>query len=65
MGHYSSQNNSQIIQNMTGQIGGMFGSPTYWNGNVYFGGAQDYLKAFSLTDGLLSSTPTSQSTFKS
>ncbi len=64
MGHYTSQNNSQIIQNLTGQVGGMFSTPTYWNGNVYFGGSQDYLKAFSLTNGVLSSTPTSQSTFK-
>ena len=64
MGHYDSQNNSQIIQNITGQVGGMFSTPAYWNGNVYLGAAQDYLKAFSLTNGMLSATPTSQSTFK-
>ncbi|MGA7461720.1 MAG: chitobiase/beta-hexosaminidase C-terminal domain-containing protein, partial [Candidatus Korobacteraceae bacterium] len=64
MGHYNSQNNSQIIQNVAGQVGGVFSTPTYWNGNVYFGGSQDYLKAFSLTNGLLSTTPTSQSTIK-
>lgn len=64
MGHYNSQNNSQIIQNVTGQIGGMFSTPAYWNGNVYFGGSQDYFKVFSLTNGVLSSTPTSKSSYK-
>jgi hypothetical protein len=62
MGHYNSQNNSQIVQNLTGQIGGIYGVPAYWNGNVYFGASQDVLKAFSLTNGVLSSTPTSSST---
>ena len=48
MGHYNSQNNSQIIQNVAGQVGGVFSTPTYWNGNVYFGGSQDYLKGVQL-----------------
>jgi len=61
MGHFNSQNNSQIVQNLTGQIGGIFGAPSYWNNNVYFGGRSDALKAFSLTNGLLSATPTSAS----
>lgn len=64
MGHYNSQDNSQIIQNITEQIGGVYSTPAYWNGNVYFGSAQDHLKAFSLTNGLLSSMPTSESTYK-
>ncbi len=61
MGHYNSDNNSQIVQNITGQIGALFGDAAYWNNNVYFAGALDSLKAFSLTNGLLSSQPTSQS----
>ncbi len=62
MGHYNSQNNSQIVQNLTGQIGGIYGAPAYWNGNVYFAGAGDVVKAFSLTNGMLSAVPTSSST---
>src|SRR6266478_709291 len=47
---------------MTGyQISGVWGMPAYWNGNVYFWASQDSLKAFSFANGLLSSTPTSQS----
>lgn len=61
MGHYNPDNNSQIVQSVTGQIGGIFGAPAYWNNNVYFAGVSDSLKVFSLTNGLLSSLPTSQS----
>ena len=35
--------------------------PAYFNGSVFFGGANDPLTAFSLTNGLLSAGPTSQS----
>ena len=62
MGHYNSHDNSQIVQNLTGQINGIYGLPAYWNGNVYFAGSFDNLKAFSLTNGRLSATPTSSST---
>ena len=61
MGHYNPDDNSQIVQNIVGQVGGIFSTPAYWNGNVYFGGFRDELKAFSLSGGLLSTTPTSES----
>lgn len=61
MGHFNPQNNSQIVQNLTGQLGGIYGTPAYWNGNVYFGASYDALKAFSLTNGMLSSVPISSS----
>jgi hypothetical protein len=55
-----------LHQEVDGQLpGGMWGSPTYWNGNVYFGAAaidvssSDPLRAFSFSGGLLSTTPTS------
>ena len=60
MGHFNPNNNSQIVQNLTGQVGSMFSTPAYWNGNVYFGGHRDTLKAFSLTNGMLSAIPTSR-----
>ena len=61
MGHYNSQNNSQIVQEIDNQIGGIFGIPAYWNGGVYFAGVGDSLKQFSLSNGVLSSTPSSSS----
>jgi hypothetical protein len=44
--------------------GGEYGTPSYWNGTsgqyVYMGGANDHLKAYQLSNGRLSSSPTSQ-----
>ncbi len=66
-GFNSSVNN--IFQEVLGQLpGGMWGSPTYWNGNIYFGAALDGgttgdpIRAFSFNaggSGLVSNTPTS------
>ena len=50
----------EIIQTITGN-GGLWAAPAYWNGNVYFLGSGNYLKAYSLANGLLSKSPTSQS----
>lgn len=61
MGHFNPDNNSQIVQSLTGQIGKVFSVPTYWNNYVYLGGVSDKLKAFSLNNGLLSSQPISES----
>jgi len=55
---------TQIVQELPANtVGGMWDTPAYWNGNVYFGGAGDNLKAFSYSgvSGLLSTSPTSQS----
>jgi hypothetical protein len=61
MGGYSTTADN-IVQELPGAIGGVWGMPAYWNNNVYFWGANDYQKAFSLMNGLLSSTYTSEST---
>jgi hypothetical protein len=69
LGGFSSGSNN-VVQQVSNQIpGGMWGSPSYWNGNLYFGAAQDGnaasdpLRAFSFnaTTGVVSSSPTSQS----
>jgi Chitobiase/beta-hexosaminidase C-terminal domain/Legume lectin domain len=59
MGHYNPNDNSQIVQNLAGEIGGMYAVPAYWNGTVYFGSASHSVEAFTLSNGLLSTTPTS------
>jgi hypothetical protein len=68
MGHFN-PNDSQIVQTIGGQLKSVFSAPAYWNNYVYFGSAYpaaaaDSLKAFSLTNGLLSQTPTSASPTK-
>jgi hypothetical protein len=60
--------NPQIVQEVDGVLTGYWGTPAYWNGNLYFGGGNDYtgadepLKAYSFNandSGLLSTAPTS------
>jgi hypothetical protein len=68
MGHYNSSDDNQIVQSLVGvfpngnQEIGNFSTPVYFNGYVYFAAVNDTLKAFQLTNGLLSTAPTSQST---
>jgi hypothetical protein len=72
MGKFCSgcSSDTQVVQEISGAIKGVWGMPAYWNGNVYFGGADDggtgdTLKAFSFNannSGLLSSSPTSHTT---
>lgn len=62
MGHFQDGSDSQIVQSLPGAIGPIFGTPTYFNGNIYYGGSSDALKEFSLSNGLLSVSPVSQST---
>jgi hypothetical protein len=64
MGGFNSVNDSQIVQSIhaasTGEIDSV---PAYWNGNVYVSGVGDSLKAFSLSNGQLSTAPVSQTSF--
>jgi len=39
----------------------MWSMPAYWNGNIYYWGNGDTLKAFSISNGVLSSSSTSSS----
>lgn len=61
MGQYNPNGNSQIVQYITGQLGAVYGAPVYWNNNVYFVPVHDAIKAFSVTNGLLSTTPVAKS----
>ncbi|HTW22945.1 MAG TPA: LamG-like jellyroll fold domain-containing protein, partial [Candidatus Baltobacteraceae bacterium] len=67
MGHYNASGDTQVVQALVSilpngtQEEGNYSSPAYFNGYVYFGAVSDNLKAFQLTNGLLSDGPTSQS----
>ena len=76
MGHYTSIHNTcsnqqrtdvdHVLQEFPPQTasGGLYNTPAFWNGSngdyVYIVGAQDSLKAYQVTNGLLSVSPTSQ-----
>ena len=67
MGHYNPNNDNQAVQTLVNifpngtQDTGNFSVPVYFNGFVYFAAVNDTLKAFQMTNGLLSTVPTSQS----
>jgi hypothetical protein len=51
-------NNYQVI---SGQIGGVWSKPSYFNGTVFYGAVNDALKAFPVASAKLAGTPSSQS----
>ena len=61
MGHYNAAGDGQILQSLEGAIGPLYGGPAYFNNTVYFSSSNDVLKAFSISGGQLSTSPTSQS----
>ena len=63
MGHWHANDDSQIVQTIPHALYGEYGTPAFWNNNVYFGGYNDYLKAFKVdsTTGRLLVSPVSQS----
>ncbi|HTG29780.1 MAG TPA: chitobiase/beta-hexosaminidase C-terminal domain-containing protein [Methylomirabilota bacterium] len=50
LGGYNSSGDN-IVQEVTGKIGGVWGSPAYWNGHLYFWASNDNLKSFSFLNG--------------
>ncbi|MGA8706150.1 MAG: chitobiase/beta-hexosaminidase C-terminal domain-containing protein [Steroidobacteraceae bacterium] len=58
-----SSSDTNVVQELTGTSQGIWGSPAYWNGSVYFAGNQGPIKAYSFNangSGKLSTSPTSQ-----
>ncbi len=66
LGKYNANNDNQIVQSLPGVLPngnaqtGNFSTPVFFNGYVYFGAINDSIKAFQLTNGMLSATPSSQ-----
>ncbi|HXJ96499.1 MAG TPA: pyrrolo-quinoline quinone, partial [Terriglobia bacterium] len=67
MGGYSPNGDGQIVQTLVGTLAsggagsGNFSTPVYFDGFVYFAARNDTLKAFQFSNGLLSTSPTSES----
>ena len=69
MGHVGSGSDNQIVQSLINVFPtggsyntGNYSAPTYFNSTVYFAPVKGPVMAFSLTNGRLSTSPTSQST---
>ena len=55
-GTFPTGKDTQITQEIKNQINGLWSTPAYFNSAVYFCGAGDNLRSFSLSNGLLSTT---------
>lgn len=61
MGKFNPSNDNAIYQEIDGTLpGGMWSSPAYFNNTVFFGDVSDNLKAYTISNAKLSTTPTSQ-----
>lgn len=62
MGKFNPSNNSQIWQELAGVLpGGIWSTPAYFNGTVYYGPVGQPLRAFKVTNAMLVNPPSSQS----
>jgi hypothetical protein len=62
MGKFNSSGNAQIWQQVSGAVmSGIFSTPAYFNGTVYYGDSGATLKAFAISGAKLIATPQSQS----
>src|SRR6267378_986271 len=61
MGKFNSSGNSQIWQQVSGALtAGVFSTPAYFNGTVYYGDVGATLKAFAISNAKLAAAPQSQ-----
>jgi hypothetical protein len=60
MGKFNSSSDN-IYQQISGQIGGVWSKPSYFNNTVFYGAVGDHLKAFPITSAKLATIPATQS----
>jgi hypothetical protein len=69
LGGYDSSTNTSVQSFMVtdpdapGGLNHLHGGPIFWNGHIYIGGEDDYLKEFSWNGSTLNTNPVSKSTF--
>jgi hypothetical protein len=56
LGHFDTTSN-HIVQTLKSVMGGIWGVPAYWNHLIYFQGSGDVLKAFGITNAVITSQP--------
>jgi hypothetical protein len=62
MGKFNPTNNNQIWQQLSGALGGgIWSTPAYFDGSVYYGPVGGALLAFRVSNALLGGSPSSQS----
>ena len=67
LGQYNSTNNNQIVQEVPGALGmpgtraAQFGAPAYFNHLIFYQGLHDVLKAFAISNAVISAMPVESS----
>lgn len=59
MGRYNATNDDQIVQEFYADAGKFFSTPAYFNHQLYYQGVGGVMKAFSISNGLINTTPVS------
>ena len=57
MGGFNAANNNQIVQSVIGATATIWSSPAYWNNLLFYQPASSTMKAFTITNGVISTTP--------
>ncbi len=57
--------NTNALQDILGQVGGLWSTPAYWNGHVYTWAKGDVPKMFEMNGGVLGTEPSSKATVAS
>lgn len=65
MGRFNSKNNSQIVQEIPLAFAGngVYSSPAFWQGNLYYWAVFDYLRVFQVSGGLIVMPPIALSSY--
>ncbi len=59
LGKYNAAADTQIVQEIPNAVGGTWSCPAYFNGQIYYQGLGDVLKAFAISNGVIAPTPVS------
>lgn len=63
MGHYDEASDATIYQQLTGALpGGVWSSPAYFNGHVYYGSVGSDMRSFEIASAKLNSSPQTTAT---
>ncbi len=64
LGQFNPSGDTQIVQEISGETGGMWVTPAYFNGAIYYSATGDYAKEFAISNGVINTAPLSTSTVK-
>lgn len=62
MGQFNPAGDTQVVQEISGATGGMWVTPAYFNGHVFYCATGDKVKAFAISNAVLNTVPDSEST---